>query len=207
MSGQVRLNPSYMLTRVDDFAARVVARATPIRFGVAQSQVDLEAVYRLRYRVVVERGWARPESFPNSLERDIYDEIAVQIVAWDGDDIVAANRLVLPTAGYQLPTEEVFGLKIETPSRVADVSRTCRAPAYKDAKGRVFWGLLCQTWIELRNRGCTDICGIFTAAVIRMYRGLGFHVEILGGPRKHWGEERYPVLIRPTESVDSFRYG
>lgn len=196
-----------MLTRVDDFAARVVERAMPVRFGVAESQVDLEAVYHLRYRVVVERGWARPESFPNSLERDPYDDIAVQIVAWDGADIVAANRLVLPTAGYQLPTEEVFGLKIKLSNQVADVSRTCRAPAYKDVRRRVFWGLLCQTWIEVRNRGFTDICGIFTAAVIRLYRSLGFHVEILGDPRKHWGEDRYPVLIRPTESLDSFRYG
>jgi hypothetical protein len=40
-----------------------------------------------------------------------------------------------------------------------------------------------------------------------MYRSLGFQVEILAGPRKHWGEERYPVLIRPAESFDGFRYG
>lgn len=49
---------------LDALAAELVARAAPVRFTSTQSAAALEAAYRLRYRVVVERGWARqPGSF------------------------------------------------------------------------------------------------------------------------------------------------
>jgi hypothetical protein len=42
--------------------------------------------------------------------------------------------------------------------------------------------------------------------VIRLYRRFGFQIEILGEARTHWGEERFPVLIRPAEFVDVLRW-
>ncbi|MBI4573958.1 MAG: GNAT family N-acetyltransferase [candidate division NC10 bacterium] len=158
-------------------------------------------MYRLRYSIVVEKGWARPADFPDGLERDAYDDAAVQVVAWDADALAAATRLVRAAPGHPLPTEEAFDLKVEPRTRVMDVGRMCVAPAYRDARHRVLAALLSRTWIEMRARDCTEACGIFATAVVRMYRGMGFHVVILGAPRLFWGEERYPVLIRPAESL------
>ena len=189
------------LARTDALAAQLIARAVPLVFSVAQSPAEREAVYRLRYSIVVEKGWAKPEDYPDGLERDAYDDTAVQIVAWDADELAAAARLVLPVPGHPLPTEEAFGLKIESRTQVMDVGRTCVAQAYRDAQHRVLAGLLGRTWIEMRARGCTEACGIFASSVVRMYRGMGFHVAILGAPRLFWGVERCPVLIRPAESL------
>ena len=189
------------LARTDAVAAQLIAQAAPLMFSVAQSPEEREAVYRMRYSIVVEKGWAKPEDFPDGVERDAYDDTAVQIVAWDDDTLAAATRLVPPVPGLPLPTEEAFGLKIESRTQMMDVGRTCVARAYRDAQHRVLAGLLGRTWIELRAGGCTEACGIVAPAVARMCRGMGFHVVILGAPRLVWGEERYPVLIRPAGSL------
>src|SRR3989304_5818130 len=101
------------LARTDALAAQLIARAAPLMFSVAQSRAEREAVYRLRYSIVVEKGWARPADFPDGVERDAYDDTAVQVVAWDDDTLAAATRLVPTAPGHPLPTEEAFGLKIE----------------------------------------------------------------------------------------------
>jgi len=189
------------LAETDAVAAQLIARAAPLRFSVAQSPVEREAVYRLRCSIVLEKGWAKPDDFPDGLERDAYDDRAVQIVAWDDGALAATARLVPPVSEYPLPTEEAFGLKIESRRRLMDVGRTCVAPAYRDARHRVLAGLLARTWIELRAGGCTEACGIVAPTVMRMCRGMGFHVVILGASRLVWGEERSPVLIRPVEPL------
>ncbi len=185
---------------MDSLALRLIARAAALRFGVAESAAELEMVYRLRCRVAIERGWARPENFPHGLERDSYDDHAVQIGAWNGAILIATCRLVPPTPGQPLPTEAAFGLTIQPPGRVLDVGRVCVAPEYRAADYRVLSGLLCQAWLEMRARGFTDACAILTPAAARMYRIGGLQVVSLGAPRLCWGEHRFPALVRPAAS-------
>ena len=81
------------------------------------------------------------------------------------------------------------------------MGRTCRAPDYKDKTHAVLWSVLGRAWIETRALGFSEFCGIFTEPVVRLYRRLGLHAEILGDGRLHWGELRYPVLVRPAQSI------
>src|SRR5262249_40989092 len=107
MSGE----ESPALVQVDAFARHTLSRLAPLAFGVARSPAELEAVYRLRYEVVMDQGWAKPEGFPDGLERDAFDERALQIVVWDGSELVGTTRLVAPKAGCRLPTEEAFDVE------------------------------------------------------------------------------------------------
>jgi N-acyl-L-homoserine lactone synthetase len=193
------------LARVDAFARHTLSRLAPLVFGVARSAAECEAVYRLRYDVVMDQGWARPEAFPDGFERDDFDARACQIVAWDGSELVGTTRLVAPAAGARLPTEQAFDLEIARRGRVIDMGRTCRTPRRKDNEHRIVWGVLCQAWIELRRLGFVEICGIFSPGMSRFYQRLGFRVEVLGEARSHWGEYRCPVLVRPAESIDAVR--
>src|SRR4051812_17034093 len=104
-------------TRMDVLDPQLVALPAPLRFKVARTPAELEAVYRLRYRIAIARGWARPEQFPDGLEHDAYDARAVSIAAWDDGSLVAAARIVLPVPGELLPTEVAFGLEIEPRGR------------------------------------------------------------------------------------------
>ncbi len=187
------------LTTLDLLASRLVKGALPVRFRLANSFFDLEQVFRLRYQVVVEKGWAKPENFPEDTERDAYDERAVHILALDDGNLVGTSRLVFPQPGSRLPTEAAFGLVFEPKEGLADIGRVCVAPSYRGQNWKIFSALLSQTWIEMRNRGCTRALAAITPSFARMYRSWGLKVKVLGPPCNHWGEERFPVLIRPIE--------
>ena len=203
----MRGEESAALDRVDAFAAGVLARIAPLSFGIARTQEQLEAVFRLRCAVVLDQSWGRAEDFPDGLERDAFDERAIHVVAWDGAEIVGTTRLVAPATGHLLPTEQAFGLEIAGRGQVIDKSRTCRAPGRNDPGQRIFCGLLSQAWIELRARGFSEICCILSPSMTRFNRRLGFRVEILGEARLHWGAPRHPVLVRPADTINNLRLG
>jgi len=190
-----------LLQQADELARGMVVAAAPLRFCAAQSPEELQAVYRLRYEVVIARGWARPEELPDGLERDEYDECAVHIAAWDGSQIAATSRIVLPAPELVLPTERAFGIKIEPHGQVADMGRQIVARAYSSVQHLVFAALLAQTWLEIHARGFTLVCGDFTPAVTRLYRLMGFQVTQVGPAREFWGEERFPIVVDIVGSV------
>ena len=188
------------LAIVDLLASAVVKRALPVRFRLANSISDVHQVFRLRYQVVVEKGWAKPEKFPDGIERDAYDDRAAHILAVDSGELVGTSRLVFPQPGSRLPTEEAFDVICESKMGVADIGRVCVAPGYRGENLRLFSALLGQTWIEMRNRGCTRVLAAIKPSVARVYRSWGLKLKVLGTACNHWGEERYPVLISPVES-------
>lgn len=185
----------------DIVAARFIERAAPIRFGVAQTPEELEAVYRLRYQVVTKRDWIRPEALPDGLEQDDYDGRSIHIVGWDRDKLAATTRLVFPTPGYLLPTEIEFGLKVEPSGQVVDGSRAIVAEAYSDYQHRIFAGLLAQSWFEISTRDFHYLCGTAVPAMIRLCRSLGYQITVLGPARLYWAERRYPIRFEVLEAA------
>lgn len=184
-----------VLERTNARAARAIARAAPLRLRTAQSEADMEAVFRLRYLTVIEKGWAEPTNFPDGGERDEYDDRAIHVVAWDGSTLAATTRIVTPRPGSRLPTEEVFGVSLKTNDRVVDVGRLCVSPTYRSREHRVWMALLGQTWFEMRVRGFTEACSSLTPGVARIYRSIGLQVTALGSSRNYWGRERFPAHV------------
>src|SRR5262245_42553977 len=76
-------DPASALARVDELAARMVAHAAPLEPRIATTAAELAAVYRLRYEVVIARGWGLPSDFPDCQERDAFDARAVQVGVWE----------------------------------------------------------------------------------------------------------------------------
>ena len=190
-----------VLTIADNLARGIVNLASPIIFNVAQNDLERESVYRLRYQVVVDRGWVQPGKLPDGMERDHYDKNAIHIAGWDGNILAATSRLVLPKSGVILPTEEGFNLQIEPRGRVADMGRQIVARDYSSVRHKVFAALLAKTWLEMRARGYSLVCGDFSPTVMRLYRMMGFNVTQLGPPQKFWGEERAPILVDIAASI------
>jgi N-acyl-L-homoserine lactone synthetase len=194
-----------VLATADELARGLVAAAAPIQFDTARDDNERLAVYRLRYQVVIERGWAQPDTFPDGLERDSYDEAATHIVGWAGSgtqpSLAATARLVLPGEGVLLPTEAAFDLQVTPRGQVADMGRQIVARDYSSMRHKVFAALLAKTWLEMRARGYWLVCGDFSPTMMRLYRMLGFAVAPLGPAREFWGEERAPILVDIAGSV------
>jgi N-acyl-L-homoserine lactone synthetase len=188
-----------MLTRIDSLAPALIRRAAPVRFALATTPAKREAVFRLRAATVVERGWAPAAAFPDGLERDRHDDSAMLIAGWDGDTIAAAARLVFPTEGIRLPTEEAFDLVAEPAGRIVNLDRMVVARAWSDPGHRVFIGLAARCWLELRGHGYHLWIGTDTPAMLRLYRRIGWTVTVLGPSRQYWGVERLPCRFDPLD--------
>src|SRR5919198_3994693 len=124
-----------LLRLADGLAEQLEARARPVRFRAAIAPGEVEELFRLRYRTVVDQGWARPEEFPDGLERDAFDDRAVHLGGWAGGALAACARLVFPEPGLGLPTEDAFGLAIPG-GRAVDVGRGIVAPAWREGSHR-----------------------------------------------------------------------
>jgi acyl carrier protein len=186
-------------TTVDRLAAEAVAAAAPLRIAIAASAADRDAVYRLRYQHVIQAAWATPEELPAGREQDDFDARAVHIVAWSGDQVAGTCRLVFPDPTDRLPVEAVFELVIEPLSSAPTLDRLLVGPGHRG--GALTSALLGCAWQELRRRGFESASAIATEPVMRLLRGLGLELTVLGGPRVYWGEERYAVLCAPSVGV------
>jgi N-acyl-L-homoserine lactone synthetase len=188
---------------VDRFAGEMIRRAEPVRFAAAESQMEREQVYRLRYQAVIAAGWAAPSDFPDGMERDSYDDGAILIAGWYGNRLTAAARLVLPQASRTLPTEEAFHLLLEPRGEVVDWSRMVVAPAYHSPEHRLFAALVGRCWLETRRHGYNKIAGCMEARLIEIYASLGISLRVLGPARVYWGEARYPISFDQTASLQA----
>jgi N-acyl amino acid synthase FeeM len=187
------------LVALDALSRQLLAAAAPRRVEAATTAADLEAVHRLRYAHVIEHGWARPEDHPDGLERDGYDQRAVQIAAWDAGRLAGSLRLVLPEPGAALPVEDAFGLVVEPRGAVVDVGRLLIAPGHRGDPAHTIWGALFgRAWLEARARGFTVLAGTATPEFIARYRAIDLVFELLGPARPYWGELRHPVRLDPS---------
>ena len=83
------------------------------------------------------------------------------------------------------------------------MGRVVVAPSHSDVRHRVLAGLMAFAWLEIARRGFNFACGAFASpASIRMYRQMGFKIEILAPSRLHWGEMRYPILFDVPGSAE-----
>jgi N-acyl-L-homoserine lactone synthetase len=199
---QVDLSPAgSAMAEIEASGWRFLSRFPSLRCERAETSAERYAVYRLRCLTVLEQGWGTPDQFPDGIERDEHDDAAVHIGVWDGSVLAASNRLVFPAPGRILPTAAAFDLAPDTVSGLVDWSRTCIAAGYRGRRPEVLAAVVTRTWLELRARGFTHACGVLNPPMQRLYRRMGFSVARLGPPRRHWGEERHPVLVGPPTSV------
>ncbi len=182
-------------------AEELMAAAAPIRFTVAASATELDAVFRLRYEVVAEKGWNDGRDLDGGMERDRFDDRAQHIAGWDGDTLAATARLVFPAPHERLPTEEEFDVVVEPAGRVVDVGRGIVARGYRDSRHGAFIALLAACWLRVWDRGFHLMCGDAVRSLIQGYRDMGFDVAVLGPARRHWGRDRYPILIDAYRSA------
>lgn len=193
-----------LIKALDNIASRFIAMNAALRFGVAQSPTERDATFRLRYQEVIERGWSKPDDYPDGRERDEYDDDASHIAAWEGDTLVGCARLIFPTPDRLLPIESSFNIVVEPRHQVVYLSRVLVAPAYR-GKGHhhIMLGLLGMSWLELRAKGFRHLCGVFSDTVMPVFQNVGVHVVPLGAPQDYLGETRHACYIDMRQTAQS----
>jgi hypothetical protein len=174
---------------LDALVSRMLS-ISPFDYRVAVGDVEREAAYRLRASAVLERGWCTAADLPGGMERDEYDDRAVQVIGWDGEVAISTGRVVLPPG---LPTEAACGLIVEPRGRVVDVGRMCVARSHQSLEHAAFIGLMSRLYLVMREHGFGVACGMMSAPARLLVRHLGLQLEILGPERMYWNESRAPV--------------
>jgi GNAT superfamily N-acetyltransferase len=175
---------------LDDLAERIL-RGSPFRFTIAANAAERSAAYRIRAAVSIDAGWATPDDFPQGMESDEFDDVAVHVLGWDGDEPVSTGRLVFPPG--PLPTEVASGLVVPPQGRVVDVGRMAVLRSHQTFGHGTFLALLCRLYREARDAGFEYACGMMAAPAHSLLNRLGLHLEQLAPERLHHGELRAPV--------------
>jgi len=174
---------------LDALVSRMLARS-PFDYRVAADDSEREIAYRLRGCAVLDRGWCTADDLPGGMERDKYDDRAIQVIGWDGDVAMSTGRVVLPPG---LPTEEACGLAVEPRGEIVDVGRMCVAASHQGLEHAALIGLMCRLYLAMREHGFRSACGMMSAPARAMMGLFGLQLEILGPERTYWNESRAPV--------------
>ena len=174
---------------LDALITRMLARS-PFDYRVAADDSEREIAHRLRGGAVLDRGWCTADDLPGGMERDRYDDHAIQVIGWDGDVAMSTGRVVLPPG---LPTEEACGLVVEPRGEVVDVGRMCVAHTHQSLEHAALIGLMCRLYLAMREQGFAVACGMMSVPARAMMGLFGLRLEILGPERMYWNESRAPV--------------
>ena len=138
---------------------------------------------------MVKQGWVRPADLHDGRDLDADDALAVHILALLIDEPIGTCRLIYPDEA-RLPAAEAV-----------EVGRLVVIRSVAREQRSVLAGLIGAAWLELRAHGHQRIRGTVSAPVLRLYRRLGFVVQVVGPPVKTLGEERFPILFEPTSEA------
>lgn len=198
VSGDASRGPRHGVGLLDGLVERILS-GSAYRFTLAAGPEDLHAAYRIRATASIEAGWASPAAFPEGLERDTFDPVAVHVLGWDGDTPVCTGRLVFPPG--PLPTEAACGLVIEPRGAVVDVGRMAVLRSHQTFGHGTFLALLCRLYAEMRAAGYEVACGMMAGPARSLVDRLGLHLEELGPERLHGGQLRAPVRFALTANA------
>jgi len=174
---------------LDALVTRMLSRS-PFDYRMAADDSERAIAYRLRGSAVVDRGWCTADELPGGMERDEYDDRAIQVIGWDGDVAMSTGRVVLPPG---LPTEKACGLVVEPPGEVVDVGRMCVARSHQSLEHAALIGLMCRLYLAMREHGFEVACGMMSVPARALMGLFGLRLEILGPERAYWNELRAPV--------------
>lgn len=122
-------------------------------------------------------------------DQDVADARADHILAFLGDEPIGTCRLIYPAKAHPLPSEAV------------EVGRVVVIRPTVQEHRSVLAGLIGAAWLELRAKGYCRISGTVSAPMLRLYRRLGFVLQVVGPPVNTLGEERFPILFEPSSEA------
>lgn len=190
------------INKLQELANELISKGHPVHFSRAETQEQQSAIFAQRCSIILSRGWAEASEFPNDLERDEYDDDAVQIQGRFEQSLVASARLILPPINRPLPVEANHGIELKPAGEYAEIGRTIVCT--KDTRlprQRLFAALLGFALMQMTDASCFRAVASANRSVLRLYRRLGIAAEILGPSVDVGGEERFPVSFDVLSSA------
>lgn len=134
-------------------------------------------------QIATELSWQ-----PGQQLRDYRDQ-AVHFAAYADGALAGGMQLVPATLSQTLPCEAVWPeVTLPRRDRTAHIAILALCPEHRGTAG-LLWPLCIAMWRYCAISGLTDISLEVTPDLYRLYRRLGWPLEIVGSLRPHWGED------------------
>ena len=158
----------------------------------------IEALLRLFEQVAVEQGWQSGNQLRAYSEQSIYFAVTIN------GDLVGGVQLVVGSTNGLLPCLTVWPeLGLSGRTNVTDLALIAFLSEYR-GKCALFWRVLVEVWRYCHQQGINELWMEITPRILKLYRKLGWPLEVMGPLRHHWGEECYPCMVDVQELEDLF---
>jgi hypothetical protein len=153
------------------------------------SDADIDRLIRVFEEIAGELSWQPGDRIRAYRSRSVHFGVVV------GGQLAGGLQLATLDASGALPYREVWPEMALPDCR--SVSHVTILALRKEFRGRqgVFWPLCVELWRDCVVRGIDDIRLETTPDTLRLYRRIGWPLEIIGELREHWGE---PCLLCRT---------
>ncbi len=163
--------------------------ANDLYFKTAETELEFEKCYRLRYKVYCEKKrWLSPDDYPDGLEKDEYDSNATHVMAMDEDfNVIGIMRIIKECDHERLPYLDHPGMKGKKyeAANLAELSRFV-VSATKN-RHLVLKGLLRLVYLTSRRIGVDNWVYVSEPSLIRFIDRYKYFFHPISTPTKYYG--------------------
>ena len=177
-------------------------------FTQAQSNQDLDEVFRLRYQIYcLERGFEEGANHPDRRETDEFDAHSIHFLARDESGVAVGTSRLVKDSALGLPLESQWNISSALPgvprSKCIEVSRMSvskelKRPDAESAQGEISLGLMRACYWHAKKEDLTHWCAAVERPWWLVLRRLGFNFRQVGPP-KEYHAVRIPCLTTLSE--------
>lgn len=158
-------------------------------FKTAETDLDFEKCYRLRYQVYCEeKRWLSPDDFPDKMEKDEYDSKAAHVMALDADfNCVGIMRIIKECDHRRLPYLDHPGMQGRSynAKNLAELSRFVIIAQRN--RHLVLKGLLRLVYLTSRRIGVDNWVYVSEPSLIRFIDRYKYYFDPICAPAKYYG--------------------
>lgn len=154
-------------------ASRIVLLTRPAEVDVFVAALE---------RIAAELSWQPGEQVRACAAHAMHMAVLI------GDELAGGMQVVAEGRNSILPCRRVWP-EVETADATVHVTIMALEKAYRGPG--LFWPLCVELWRWCDAKGIGTILMEATPTTLRVYRRMGWPLEIVGDLRAHWGEECY----------------
>lgn len=162
------------------------------------SPMEVMELLRLIEKIAGEQGWQPGDQLRAYIGHSVYFALRIKGV------LAGGLQLVLDDGSGTLPCRTSWPeLDLAGRTDVADVAllaltRECRG------RSELFWLLCTELWRYCIFNRISELWFEVPPPVLRLYRRVGWPLEVKGPLREHWGEPTYPCSMPVSDLTAAF---
>jgi len=157
---------------------------------------ETEELRRLFAQIADEQGWQPGVQLQTLGSTSVY--LALRL----GGEIIGGLQLVRSDNEFELPCLGIWPeINLDGQTDIAHIRILALSRQYR-GKGDLFWLLCVELWRYCAASGISQLYLEVTPPTLRVYRRIGWPLQIVGDLRSHWGEECYLCSMRVGELAD-----